>query len=382
MKVIVSGGGTGGHIYPALTIADEIKKLRPDTKIVFVGTEEGLEKTIIPRYGYPLEYIKVAGFRRSLSLDTLRSIFKLFCGLWDARQVLRKEKPDLVIGTGGYVCGPVVFLAALQKIPCCIQEQNALPGVTNKILSRFVSKVFLGYREAANYFKGSADLVYTGNPIRTEILKYSREEAIKELGLDPLKKTILVSGGSRGARSINNAMLEAVPALSGRHDVQVLHATGVANYEQHMAKLAKKGKLGDNIIIKPYLHNMPVALAAADLAVFRAGAIGLAELMARGVPSVLIPFPYATANHQEFNARAVEAKGGAKVILDKDLTGEKLLEAIEYLLLHQEKLQKMALAAKDLGKPQAAEEIAREALALSKKEGEKTSEREEIGKSA
>jgi len=367
VKVILSGGGTGGHIYPALTIADQIKKLHSEAEIIFVGTKQGLEKDIIPRYGYPLRFIEVAGFKRSLSLDTLRSVGKLFEGLYDAYQVIKKEKPDLVIGTGGYVCGPVVYMAALHNIPCCIQEQNAMPGVTNKILSRYVQKVFLGYKEAGKYFHGKADLVYTGNPIRTEILEHERKAALAELGLDSNKKTVLVSGGSRGARSINKAMLEAELALSDRQEVQVLHATGDVNYEQYMAEIKKRGGVGANIIIKPYLHNMPVALAAADLAVFRAGAIGLAELMAKGVPSILVPYPYATANHQEFNARAVEAKGAAKVILDKELNGESVLEAIEHLLLHHKDLEKMQAAAKSLGKPQAAENIAKQALALIKK---------------
>lgn len=242
-----------------------------------------------------------------------------------------------------------------------------MPGVTNKILAHYVRKVFLGYKEAGKYFSGKAELEYTGNPIRAEILEHTRDEAVKELGLDPAKKTILVSGGSRGARSINTAMLEAELALSGRGEVQVLHATGDVNYEAYMAEIKKRGGVEDNIIIKPYLHNMPVALAAADLAVFRSGAIGLAELMAKGVPSILVPYPYATANHQEFNARAVEAKGAAKVILDKELTGERVLEAVEHLLLHQDELNKMQAAAKELGRPQAAEVIAREAVALIKK---------------
>lgn len=367
MKVILSGGGTGGHIYPALTIADQIKKLAPEAEILFVGTEQGLEKDIIPRYGYPLKFIEVAGFKRSLSLDTLRSCGKLFTGLYDAYNILKEEKPDLVIGTGGYVCGPICFMAALKGIPACIQEQNAMPGVTNKILSRYVKYVFLGYKEAGKYFAGKAKQVYTGNPIRTEILDNKREDALRELGLDPEKKTVLVSGGSRGARSINKAMLEVELALSGRHDVQILHATGDVNYEEYMEAVAERGGVQENIIIKPYLHNMPMALAAADLAVFRAGAIGLAELMAKGIPSVLIPYPYATANHQEFNARAVEAEGAARVILDKDLTGEKILEMIEHLLVHEEELKSMQAAAKKLGKPQAAEAIAKQALALLKK---------------
>lgn len=367
MKVILSGGGTGGHIYPALTIADQIKSMCPEAEITFVGTRQGLEKDIIPRYGYPLEFIEVAGFRRSLSLDTLRSGMKLLRGLKDAYSLLVRLQPDLVIGTGGYVCGPIVFLAALKGIPTCIQEQNAMPGVTNKILARCVKKVFLGYSEAEKYFGGSSKKVFTGNPIRSEIMQIKRKDAVTELGLDPNKKTILVSGGSRGARSINNAMQYVERELTGRADVQVLHATGEVNYEYYIAELKKQGPLENNIMIKPYLHNMPVALAAADLAVFRAGAIGLAELTAKGVPAVLVPYPYATANHQEFNARAVEAAGAAKVILDKELTGENLLEEIEKLLISDEALQAMKQAAKSIGRPEAAAEIASQALNLVRK---------------
>lgn len=367
MRVILSGGGTGGHIYPALTIADQIKALRPDAEITFVGTKDGLEKDIIPRYGYTLEYIDVAGFRRSLSMDTLRSGIKLLTGLHDAYNLLDKLKPDLVIGTGGYVCGPIVFLAALKGIPTCIQEQNAMPGVTNKILARYVKKVFLGYSEAEKYFGGSSKKIFTGNPIRSEIMQTKRKDAVADLGLDPAKKTILVSGGSRGARSINNAMQYVERELSGRADVQVLHATGEVNYEYYVAEMKKQCQLEDNIFIRPYLHNMPIALAAADLAIFRAGAIGLAELTARGVPAILVPYPYATANHQEFNAKAVEAAGAARVILDKELTGETLLEEIEKLLISDNQLQVMQKAAKSLGRPDAAAEIAQQALNLLKK---------------
>lgn len=366
MKVILSGGGTGGHIYPALTIADQIKKQNPEAEILFVGTEHGMEKDLVPRYGYAIEFIKVQGFRRSLSLDTLKSVFELFTGLWGAYSLLGRFKPDLVIGTGGYVCGPIVFLAALRGIATCVQEQNALPGVTNKILSRFVDCIYLGYNEAGKYFPGKAKQIFTGNPIRSDILKSTREQGLAEFGLDPKKKTVLVAGGSLGAASMNKAMLKVESLLSGRDDVQVLHSTGNNNYEKYMEAVKAQGGFADNIIIKPYLHDMPLALGAADIAVFRSGAIGLAELTAKGVPSILIPFPYATDNHQEFNARALEAVGAAKVILDKELTGDKLLEQLEKLLISDDELQKMKRSAKNVGRPDAAAEIARQALALKK----------------
>lgn len=358
MKILISGGGTGGHIYPALSIADEIKKILPDADIVYVGTAAGLEKDIVPRYGYPMRYIEVAGFRRSLSFDTLRSIYLLHKGLKQAKELIEEEKPDLVIGTGGYVCGPIVYQAAKAGIVTCIQEQNALPGVTNKILARMVNRVLLGYEEARKYFPAKKDVIYTGNPIRAEILEQDREKSYRELRLDPKLKTILVFGGSRGAKSINTAMVDVELQLSKRNDVQVLHATGEANYTDHMKALGAKGGVKDNVHVVPYLHNMPSALAVADLVVCRAGAIGLAEIMAKGIPAILIPFPFATGNHQEFNARALENKGAAKVILDKELTGKILLKQIQELFDNQDFLQDMHMAALGEGKPKAGQDIA------------------------
>ena len=269
MRIIVSGGGTGGHIYPAVTIANQIKEMQPDAEIIFVGTREGLESEIVPRYGYPIEFIEVAGFQRKLSLDTVKSALKLLAGLIDALKLIRRIKPDLVVGTGGYVCGPVLFLAALQGIPTCIQEQNAMPGVTNKILAHFVKKVFLGYQEAEKYLGGSSEKLFTGNPIRKEILEVSRAAAIEKLKLDPTKKTILVSGGSRGARSINDAMVAVEASLAGRSDVQVIHITGETGYEKFIGQVEKNVLMSDNIKVFRYMHDMPLALAATDLAVVR-----------------------------------------------------------------------------------------------------------------
>ncbi|MBR4908488.1 MAG: undecaprenyldiphospho-muramoylpentapeptide beta-N-acetylglucosaminyltransferase [Acidaminococcaceae bacterium] len=364
MKVILSGGGTGGHIYPALTIADTIKKRWPETEIRFVGTTHGLEKDLVPRAGYPIDFIDVQGFKRSLSPDTFRSSYKVFTGLRDAKKLLDEYQPHLVIGTGGYVCGPVVFLAALKGIPTCVQEQNALPGVTNKILSHFVNRIFLGYQEADKYFKGKAKKVFTGNPIREEILKCNRFQALRFFGLNPAKKTVLIAGGSLGAASINKAAFQLEQDLSGRDDVQIIHATGKNHYEEYKKQIEKAGGFQSNIHVLPYLYDMPMALATADLAVFRAGAIGLAELTAKGIPAILVPFPYATANHQEFNARALEAAGAARVILDKELNGNILQDKVERLLLQEDELEKMKQASAKAGRPKAALEIAEQAVAL------------------
>ena len=368
MKIVLSGGGTGGHIYPAITIANHLQMLRPDAEIIFVGTKNGLESTIVPRYGYPLQYISVAGFQRTLGLSTITSFIKLLFGMKEAYSLVKKIKPDLVIGTGGYVCGPVLIWAALLGIPTCIQEQNAMPGVTNKILSRFVNKIFLGYKEGAKYFPGKALKVFTGNPVRKEILVDKREQALQEFDLDPRKKTLLVFGGSRGARTINRAMAYIEKKFAGRDDIQVLHATGENEYDGYIAQLDKNIVEAENIKILPYIHEMPLALAAADIAISRAGAIGLAEIMVKGIPAILIPYPYATANHQEFNARALETAGAAVVILDKDLTGEKLQGEVEKMLVHSEKLESMRTAALKVSRPNAAIDIAKQALDLVKNE--------------
>ena len=313
MKIIVSGGGTGGHIYPALTIADTIKKLYPDAEIRFVGTTHGLEKDLVPRAGYPIDFIDVQGFKRSLSADTFRSVYKLFTGLGDAKKLLDTHKPDLVIGTGGYVCG------------------NALPGVTNKILSYFVKTIFLGYKEADKYFKGKAQKIFTGNPIREEILSHTRWEALRFFQLDVQKKTILITGGSLGAASLNKAAFQLEKELSGRDDVQVLHATGKNHYEAYKKQIEEAGGFQSNIRVSPYLYDMPMALAAADLAV---------------------------------NARALEAAGAALVILDRELNGDILQEKVERLLQHDEELRQMRLAAGRAGRPEAAVDIAKQAVAL------------------
>lgn len=367
MRVIISGGGTGGHIYPALTIARAIKEIEP-SDILFVGTKQGLEADIVPKEGFPFATVDASGIERRLTMGNLRALFKTFAGLFESLAVIRRFRPDVVIGTGGYVCGPVLLTASLLGIPAIIQEQNVIPGVTNRILARFVGRIAVGYSEAAKNFGASRDkVVVTGNPVRPEVLTATREGGLAALGLSPGKLTILVAGGSRGARSINTAMADVHARFAGRPEIQILHATGSGEYNNIVGLLSGRGidiaKTG-NISIVPYLYNMPQALAATDLAVFRAGAIGLAELTARGIPAVLIPYPYAAENHQEHNARVLESRGAALVIRDADLGGSHLADTIEALLGDPARLAAMAKASKELGRPEAAAEIARLAIDL------------------
>jgi len=371
MRIIISGGGTGGHIYPAITIAREVAKLADNCDILFVGTKHGLEADIIPKEGFTFATIEVRGLERRLSWQNVRTLFTTVGSVWHSSRIIKKFRPDVVIGTGGYVCGPVLLAASLLKIPTIIQEQNVIPGITNKILSRFVDKIAVGYQDAAGYFTKcrSEQIVVTGNPIRSEVMSATREKGLAELGLAPNKLTVLVVGGSRGARSINKAMSGVYKYFGGNPRIQILHVTGQSEYNSIVGNNKQSGielSSAGNIIIKPYLYNMPLALAAADLAIFRAGAVGLAELTARGIPAILIPYPYAAENHQEFNARALEKQGAAVVIVDKELTDSKLIEAIKRLLDNPEVLSSMAKKSKELGCPQAAETIARLALSLKK----------------
>jgi len=360
MRILVTGGGTGGHIYPALAIARGFQQRHPGAEILYVGTNRGLEADIVPKTGYPFRTITVEGLERKVSLQLLTAGLKALRGIVETRNIVREFRPDVVVGTGGYVCGPVVLVAAWQGIPCLIHEQNAYPGITNKLLSRFVKKVAVTFADSEKYFPRGTPVKLTGLPIRPEVMTAERERGLEKLGLDRDKFFLLVTGGSRGARSINRAMVQVHKRLSGREDVQVLHLTGQAGYEETVKLLEKEGISlfsPGNITVKPYLYNMEDALAAADLIVCRAGATTLAEITARGIPSVLIPYPFAAENHQEYNARSLENNGAAMVILDKDLTGDGLAQTVEALLQDRRRLQAMAANSLKMGKPQALEEI-------------------------
>jgi UDP-N-acetylglucosamine--N-acetylmuramyl-(pentapeptide) pyrophosphoryl-undecaprenol N-acetylglucosamine transferase len=369
MRIIISGGGTGGHIYPAITIIKALQEKVKHCEVLFIGTHGGLEADIIPKEGFEIEFINVSGFERRLTVKNIQTIIKTMGSVWQSQKIIRNFKPDIVIGTGGYVCGPVLLAASLLSIPTMIQEQNVIPGITNKILSRFVDKIALGFAEAGRYFPNQSKIFFSGNPIRQEVMSATRSESMAALGLDPAKRTILISGGSRGARSINQAMLEVHQFFRGSKKIQLLHVTGQSEYNGIVGKFNQCGidiTTAGNIIIKPYLYNMPQALAVADLAVFRAGALGLAELTARGIPSILVPYPYAAENHQEFNAKAMEEQGAAILIRDMELNSDVLIEKISELINDPQKLDDMAVASKKIGRPKAAEGIAQMALSLIK----------------
>ena len=367
MNIMISGGGTGGHIYPALTIYKTLETM-VDANFLYVGTERGLESRIVPKEGIPFTTLPVQGLQRKLSLDTLVTAGKTLSSLWKANQLISEFKPDIVIGTGGYVCGPLLLAAALRGIPTLIQEQNVVPGITNKILSRFVDVVAVGYEEAARHFPSAKQVVYTGNPVRPSVVTANREEARAYFGLQDNQTAILVAGGSRGARSINTAMQAIHEQYKGREDIKIIHSTGTDEYSRVCERLGiHEGEVySPTSHIVPYLDNMDMAMAASDMAIFRSGAIGLAELAVRGIPSILIPYPYAAADHQTFNAKAFVEVGASTMIVDKELDGTRLLQAVDAMLADQRCRERMAESTLQLVKPEAAIEIAKLALSIKK----------------
>lgn len=365
-KVIIAGGGTGGHIYPAIAIAQKLKMEFPDIKILFVGTDRGLEKDLVPKAGFELKKIRARGFKRALSLENFITLKEVVLGGMESLALLKREKPDLVVGTGGYVAGPVVFFASLLRIPTFIHEQNVKPGVTNQILSRFVDKVAVSFPDSAKYFpKGK--VVVTGNPVRHEIVMTEKLEAMEKLGFDLKKPLVLSFGGSQGALKINEAVLELIDLIKEDETFQLLHITGQKNYDDFISKLEFKGinpsRLG-HIKVRPYVYEMHYAIAAADLVVSRAGAITIAELTAAGKPAILVPLPTAAGQHQDYNAGFMEKNGAAIVIKNWELNGQKLYEMICRLISDENRLAEMSAASRKLGKPDAIDRIWREIRAL------------------
>ena len=292
MRVLLSGGGTGGHVYPAIAIANKIKEENPDAEILFVGTEKGIESEIVPKYGYELKTVTVQGFKRKVDLDNVKRVFKLFKGLEQSRKVVKKFKPDVVIGTGGYVSGPVLFNAAMGKVPTVVHEQNSFPGVTNKILAKMVTTVLTSFEDSHQRFpEGTREkLVLTGNPVRKEILVARKSIARRNLGITEDKKMVLCYGGSGGSRKINDAMKLVVRNMV-KDDVAFIFATGKSYYNEFINSIEDL-HLKPYQRVVPYLEDMANALAASDLVIGSAGAISLAEITALGKPSIIIPKAY------------------------------------------------------------------------------------------
>ncbi len=363
MRVVIAGGGTGGHLFPGLAVAEELKNRDASTEIIFVGTEFGIEARVVPREGCPLKFVRAEGLVGVSASKKVKAVLKMFLSVIDSYRILKTVNPDIVVGVGGYASGAIVFLAFLMSIPTMILEQNSVPGLTNKILGKFVDTACITYQESIPFFPKEKTFL-TGNPIRTYILKGSAEAGYKLFSLDPGLFTVFAFGGSSGARSINTALVDALNHLKDLKDkIQFLHQTGTKDYEKIRDAYRKAEFKGT---IAPFIYQIGEAYAVADVVLSRAGATTLAELTALGKPAILVPYPHAAGNHQELNARKLREIGAAKVVLDHELKGETLANIIREMYTSNATRTDMQRSSRSVGRPEACAKVVDVAMSLIK----------------
>lgn len=352
MRILITGGGTGGHIYPALAIANRLKE--ENHEILFVGAEGALDREIITREGFTFRSIPVLPLKRKFSFFIFKFGIKFITGFFQSFPILFNFKPHLIVGTGGYSSAPVGLAAYLLHIPLLIHEQNLYPGLTNRFLSRFAREIDITFPKSKEHFK-RRKVKITGNPIREEILSLNKERALKNLKLRSRRFNLLVFGGSQGARAINYCLARILKKglLEGK-GLQLILLSGFFDFE-YLIQAAKSSKIP--LLIKPFLHNMADAYGAADLVISRAGATTLAELTACSLPAILIPYPRATRRHQEYNARHLAKEGAAMIILEKDLSPKRLADSILRLMEDRDRLKRMRERSRGLGRPWATDRV-------------------------
>jgi UDP-N-acetylglucosamine--N-acetylmuramyl-(pentapeptide) pyrophosphoryl-undecaprenol N-acetylglucosamine transferase len=363
MKVLIAAGGTGGHIYPGIAVAQEIMRRDAGSKVRFVGTARGLETRLVPQAGFELSLIDSAGLKNLSRIAQMKGLVLLPKSFLSAWSLIRQFRPDVVVGAGGYVSGPVVLMAALTNRRTLVMESNALPGMTNRVLARFVNRAAVSFEQALPYFRGKG--VVTGNPVRREFFEIPRKQR------EPGKLSLLIFGGSQGARAINEGMIAALPSLADlRLALRIKHQTGPADFEKVKAAYVAAG-WEQQADVRSYIDNMMADFAAADLVICRAGATTTAELIAAGKASIMIPFPFAADDHQRKNAEALEAAGASRMILQQDASGERLAKEISVLLESPEEVSRMEEASRKLAHGDAAVTVVNLIEELSHKKAQK-----------
>jgi len=356
MKVMIAGGGTGGHVFPGIAVAEEIKRRTPENEVVFVGGRRGLEAVAVPEAGFRIRYIVTRGLPRRAWWRWPSAIALNVIGFLQALWVVLTERPHVVLGTGGYVSGPVSFAAWVLRRPLLLQEQNSIPGLANRWLARIADEVHLSFVEARSYFARKDNLKVSGNPVRAHILSGDKQQARQEFGLATGKPTVFIFGGSRGAHRINEAALDAMRRLKDRVDVQFILQTGREDLEWAKG-IVDAEKLPARVL--PFLKRIHMAYAAADLVVCRSGAMTLAEIAVCGTPAILVPYPHAAHDHQVVNASNLVDRGAAAMILDRELSGERLAKEIAHWLSDRPGLSRLSANARLFARPDAAERIAK-----------------------
>lgn len=346
MKVLIAAAGTGGHINPGIAIANKIKKENKNARIIFIGTTRGLENDLVPRAGYELKTIEAYGIQRKFTKENISNMIKTLRGFKEAKKIVKEINPDIVIGTGGYICGPTILAAKKYKIPTILHESNAFPGVSVKLLSSKVDSVLLGFEDAKTRLKKAKNIVVTGTPTKVNKvnLSLSQKQALKEtLKISNNLPIVLIFGGSQGAKSINNTLIDIIKEKANKN-YQIIWAVGTKQYDIIKEELKQLNINIDNIEntrILPYIYNMEEVMNLADVIVSRSGAMTITEIAKTGKPAIFIPFPFATENHQEYNARVLEKVGAAKIILDKDLNKNILSNQIDELIKDSNLLKTM-----------------------------------------
>jgi UDP-N-acetylglucosamine--N-acetylmuramyl-(pentapeptide) pyrophosphoryl-undecaprenol N-acetylglucosamine transferase len=366
LRAIFSGGGTGGHLFPALAIADELKQLEPGAEILFIGTRDKIEATVVPKKGYQFRPIWIGGFRRGFHATNLLFPVRTLVGLMQAVRIIRKFRPDVVVGTGGYVSGPVLRSAVSLHVPTLIQEQNSYPGITTRLLARKVDEVHLTFERSAQYIGRKEGVFITGNPTRAGLDGADPEEAARYFGFDPAfgGRTVLIFGGSLGAQSINAAIEKSLDLLMNR-GIRIVWQTGEADAGKEKKLCEAWGPA--RVWVGAFIDAMEYAYRVCDLVVCRAGATTIAELTRLGKPAILVPYPHAAANHQVENARSMAEAGAAEIVYDYEA-----LESLGTRILGALKgpgLTDMSMKSLKLGKPDAARKIAGRVLALARRSG-------------
>ncbi len=365
IRVLLAGAGTGGHLMPAIALAREIESRYTESEILFIGTKHGLEAKLLPELGYALRFIWLRGFQRSRIIGNALLPLQMIVSAVQCFRTLVKFKPDVVIGTGGYISGPALLLAAALRYPTLIQEQNSAPGISTRLLSRFVDQVHLSFEDSIQYFKKRDRIFVSGNPVRSNLQAVDRKTAAGRLGMDAAKRTLFVFGGSQGAHSINLAMLKVLAPLMEKTDWQILWSTGERDYETVQAVCAA---MGSRIRVMPFIKDMASAYTVSDLVISRAGATTLAELEACGLPAILVPYPYAAAGHQEANARSLMAQDAVQMVLNHELESDHFLMTIFRLMGDDERRHQLGSNLKRLARPNAAKDIVDYMILLLKNE--------------
>ena len=351
MRVILSGGGTGGHIYPAIAIGQKIREEKPDSQIIYVGIKGGPEEKIAVKNGYEFKAIEAMGIPRKINKRLFKALATNLKGFKEAKKIIKDFKPDLVIGTGGYVCAPILYQASKAKIPSIVHESNSYPGMASKFLSKKVDRVLISYKEAAAHFKNKDNIVVTGNPVRNNFDLSFTDEDLNQLGIDKSIPVVFSFGGSNGSFALNKAVIEMSGDLNG--EFYLLHQTGNRFYDDFLNKAHKSKYLK----AFAYIDNIDLFYGVSDLVIASSGAMSLAEISSVGRPSILIPKAYTTENHQEYNARTYVDHGASLMILEKDLSGSLLKKEIMSIIKDREKIKQMGEKAYDLADEDALDKI-------------------------